>query len=80
VVELEAVHLGPDAMVIDLLSNRPAGTVEGRQPLLKGWEPPQLLLHRRRRIIGYSINNFGLMELPPFLEKCNQFVIGTGFP
>src|SRR5438874_6461598 len=72
VIEIEAVHLRPDDLVIDLLRHRPFPRVQRSKPRLKIPKLAVLARHRRRRVIGDAVHDPRLLERAPLREERDE--------
>ena len=74
-VEIEAVHLGLDQPVVDLLGDRPRRVVDGGQPRLEAREAPALLVHGGARVVGDALDDLRPLECAPLLEQPHERVV-----
>ena len=78
VVEVQARHLRPDQVPVDLVVRSPARGVEGGEPLAHRRQGLGLGRHRLRGVIGDAALDLRPLEGPPLLEEGHQLVMGRG--
>jgi hypothetical protein len=75
VIEIEPVHLGADDVVVHLLGDRPRRWIDRAQPLDESCQLFLLGGHRRRRVVGNTVDSRGLLKHPPLGEERRQIAI-----
>ena len=74
-IEGEAVHLGPNDVVVDLLRDRPAARIDRGEAALPGRELGLLCGHRLRGVVGHAVDELGLLKFPPLREEGHEILV-----
>jgi hypothetical protein len=76
-VEVEAVHLGAQQVIVDLLRDRPRLRLDRLQPGLISLQLRVLAGKRRRRVVRRALAQRGPLELAPLGEQRGQILIAA---
>jgi hypothetical protein len=75
VVEVEAVQLGADNVVVDLLRNRPAARIDRREALAIRLDLALLRGHCSGAVIRHPVDDLRFLERPEVLEESDEVVV-----
>ena len=76
VIEVEAVHLRADDVVVDLLRDRPGRGLDGGEPIPIGAELAVLGGHRGRPVIRDAVDQDRRLEAAPVREEPEKIGVG----
>jgi hypothetical protein len=76
VIEVEAVHLRADDVVVDLLRDRPGRGLDGGEPIPIGAEVLVLGGHRGRPVVRDAVDQDRRLEAAPVREEPEEIGVG----
>jgi len=74
-IKIEAVHLGPNDVIVGLLRDRPGAGINGGEARLVAGQGLVLCGHGRRRVVGHAVHQWRTLKTPPLGEEQHEILV-----